>query len=313
MPAIKTIGILAPSLPTVGKRAKAIREAMRYLRKEGFLLKIGQSVFQKQAFRSSDIRVRVKDLMDFFADPEVNCILTTTGGYNSNEMLEFLDYSIIRKNPKWLIGYSDVTVLNLGLMAKAGTPTVNGPMLVDHLHDPTALRRLVKSLKVQTNGFPRTRKIWESKGEKQRSAPRMKCLPGKRLQADGRIIAGNLSSFVLLLGTEYMPDLKNALLFLEYDVCEDKGLPSIERMLWQIRQAGIFQEISGLIFGILPKAVEKETTTLSIEKILQEVTDNVDCPIVFNAPFGHLYPSWILKNNSRAALKTTRSGDVTLW
>lgn len=304
MNCISTIGIVALSLPTVGKRAERIHNAISYLEKQGFHLKIGNSVFERQAYRSSDITTRTEDVMRFFRDPDVDCILSTTGGFNSNEILEFLDYPIIQKNPKWFVGYSDCTAPNLALYTKTGMQTVNGPMLVDFQDDPTAFSRLFTTLNTQVMDFTLPSVLCEWGAKHKRQCPILQCLPGKISRADGSLIAGNLSTFVLMLGTPYFPDCADTILFLEYDPCETDGLPSLQRMLWQLRQNGIFKKIKGLVIGTLPFTTQQEEKKAwRLSDVLAEATTGYSFPVIFDAPFGHLYPSWILINGAKVRIE----------
>ncbi len=305
MNTIKTIGIVALSSPTIGKRKKRVRDSIAYLKKQGFMVEIGSSVFSQQAYRSADIATRTSDVMNFFMNPKIDCIMSTTGGYNSNDILEFLDYSIIKKNPKWFIGYSDITSLNLALYKQSNIQTINGPMLVDFADDPTIFNRLFASIDSKTNDFTFAEKIWEWERENKRVTPKPQFLPNKKKTCSGKLLAGNLSTFVLLLGTNYIPDTKNSILFLEYDICETEALASLQRMLRQIRQNGIFEKIKGLVIGTLPeKAKSEEASYWGIRDILNEVTKSYDFPVLFNAPFGHLYPSWILINGTTVKIRT---------
>ncbi len=301
-----SIGIVALSLPTVGPRVERVRSAVSALERLGFRPVLGSSVFQQQSYRSSDIPTRVKDLMGFFSDPSIDCILSTTGGFNSNELLEYMDYSIVRNNPKWFVGYSDLTAVNLALYTKAGLSTVNGPMLVDYADDPSVFDRLFPLLAASSMEFSVPERVWEWEKKNERPNGALRCVPGKSLVADGPVIAGNLSTFALLLGTQYLPDCSKSILFLEYDQCETDGLASLQRMLWQLRQNGLFAKISGLVFGALPfETAKEEKKEWGIADILREVTEGFDFPVVFDAPFGHMYPSWILINGMNVRINAS--------
>lgn len=129
------------------------------------------------------------------------------------------------------------------------------------------------------------------------NSDKMLCLDNKKLKATGKIVVGNLSTFNLLLGTPYLPDFRDKILFLEYDKEEVKSLPSLERVLWKICQNGIFDKISGLVFGLLEPEVQKEETEFqNTQTILKGVTNNYNLPVLYNAQFGHIYPSWVLQN-----------------
>ena len=101
-----SIGIVALSLPSAGPRRQRVKRAIGYLESAGLKVKIGKTVYASQNYRSADIRGRVEDLMSMFTDPDIGLILNTTGGYNSNELLEYLDYKTIGKNRKWFASFT---------------------------------------------------------------------------------------------------------------------------------------------------------------------------------------------------------------
>ncbi len=93
-------------------------------------------------------------------------------------------------------------------------------------------------------------------------------------------------------------------MFLEYDKEEEMAMPSLERMLWQIRQNGIFDKIDGLVFGLLePRAKQQEKLPQTIKQILQDVTEDYNFLVAFDAQFGHLYPSFVLKNGAKTTIE----------
>ena len=100
-----------------------------------------------------------------------------------------------------------------------------------------------------------------------------------------------------MVGTPYLPSFSQRTLFLEYDREEQRALPSLERFLWQLRQSGILKNLTGLVFGLLqPSVAAEETPTDSIERILTEVTAGYRYPVIYDAQFGHIYPSWVIVN-----------------
>lgn len=302
----KCVGVVALSLPSVQSRRKRVKAAIAFLRKKGHKVVLGKTVFQQDGYRSASPQKRAQDLMLMFQDPRVDIVLNTTGGYNTNEILEFLNFDILKKNSKWFVGYSDCTVLNLALVKKCGMPSINGAMLVDFTDDNGALSCLLDVVEKKKTQFSLPSHLYEWDRKFKRPFTGLSILKGKELECTGSIIAGNLSTFLLLLGTPYLPSLQKKILFLEYDKEEGAALPSIERMLWQLRQSGAFEKISGLVFGALQKSVTAETTSRwSLVNILKEVTSGYTFPVIYNAPFGHVYPSWNLINGQKVRIQGT--------
>ena len=294
------VGIVALSMPSIGPRRIWVRRALDNLRGLGLQLELGESVFKSCGYKSASAATRARDVQQLLLDSRVRLVLNTTGGYNSNEILEHLDYSRLAKvQDKLFVGYSDITAINLALYARTQIGVVQGPMLVDLTQDKLAFRRFFNELR----GGPRDLTISErikEWGKRTKTQSGTRTLRGKKHTAQGRLIAGNLSTFNLMLGTAFMPPLRNQVLFLEYDKEESKALPSLERMLWQLRLSGSFEHLSALVFGSLQRAVqEEETATDNIERILVEVTRGYRFPVIFNAQFGHIYPSWYLPFGSR--------------
>lgn len=295
MNALRTIGILAPSAPFVGSERIFFSQTLQRLRDLGYRLCLGTTLRVRTGTTAGSIRSRVSDIHSMFENPSIDAILTTTGGFNANELLEFLDFERIAATPKPFVGYSDVDALSLALAAKSSIPTVCGPMLVDDPHDATALHRLLQFLKDGVLDFSLPTELWEGRGEPRRNTSVIHTLPDRHVTAQGKIVAANLSTFALLLGTPFLPSLGGCILFLEYDLEERHALPSLRRFLWQLRHAGVFKIIRGLVFGTLPAAVAvEEHNHCNLRTILRDLTEGTDFPVLWDAPFGHVYPSWIL-------------------
>jgi muramoyltetrapeptide carboxypeptidase len=266
-----------------------------FLQANGFSVVLGDSVFRREGYRSGGSETRASALHAMFESDSVNLILNTTGGFNSNELLDFLDYDLIRAKPKFFVGYSDITAVNVALYAIAGIPAVSGCMLGDFVDHPACFLELFKVLSGEELEYRNPKLFWEDAAQQSFPAGAIRRLEGKKRAAVGDIICGNLSTFNLLLGTRYFPKLDKSILFLEYDKEEKHALPSLQRYLWQLRQAGGFDALSALVFGSLQPAVRaEEDVEWGCAEILREVTDGHRFPVLFNAGFGHLYPSWNL-------------------
>jgi len=283
-----------------------VLSGINFLTKAGFTITVGKSVFNSCGYKASSIKERVEDLHQMFSNEKVNLIMNTVGGYNSNEILEYLDFAHIQKHPKIFVGFSDITTINLALYSKAQIETVNGAHLSYFVHHNNAFDALFDLLKNRHQSLTNPIYVWENEANATLRQPgEIKYLEGKKEAGVGSALGGNLSTFCLLLGTEYMPDLADTILFLEYDKEEATSLPSIERFLWQVRQNGIFKKIKALIFGHLPKEVAgEENENDNIHRILEQVTEGCDFPVLYNACFGHIYPSWQIINGTRYQVET---------
>jgi len=299
------VGVVSLSSPSSTCEDK-IHHGIQVLKDSNLKVTIGSTVFSCSGNKSASAKDRVRDLHNMFLDSGVDIILNTTGGFCSNDLIDLMDFDLLRKNNKIFVGYSDISSVNLAAYTLAETKTISGPMLVDFLDCPQALSHLFSILSQETFALTCPYQIWENNGANRRKAPILKCLNNKKSIAQGSIIASNLSTFVLLAGTRYFPNLKDAILFLEYDKEEEHALPSLERMLVQVRQTGAFSNINGLVFGLLESSSAREETEIdNMETILERVTAGFRFPVLYDAPFGHTYPSWILPMGASVSLDTS--------
>jgi len=300
-----TIGIVGLSYPIKDnlEGERAAKSFIKKLKSKGCTVIVGKTVFSKFGYKTASIQDRLDDLHQMFANPEIEIILNNTGGYSSNELLEFIDYNLIRKNPKIFVGFSDITAVNLALYTKAGIQTIDGHTIDDFEIEPDFFEKIIStttSKNMELKNYSTYKDAWTKKNF---LSPEILTIEDKKVTASGEIVVGNLSTFNLLLGTPYLPYFENKILFLEYDKEESKALPSLERMLWQVRQNGIFDKINGLVLGLLEPEVQKEETDFqNIKSILENATQNYTFPVLYNAQFGHIYPSWVLQNERKVEI-----------
>lgn len=302
-----TIGIVAPSLPSAGQREHKVRAAISYLESKGHTVVVGPSTFAVQGYKSCSAQQRAGELSALLRDPRVEMIFATTGGYNSNEILEFMDLASFAPSRKLFVGYSDCTALSMALERYGVCVSVSGPMLVDFVDWPECFDQFFLSLLSPSRELTNEAEAWEAVESGRFPIPAMQRLPNKAPASIGSTLAANLSTLCLMIGTPYLPSFAQKTLFLEYDREEQLALPSLERFMWQLRQAGLLLNLSGLIFGALqPSVLAEQTSTDSLERILTEVTAGYTYPVVYNAQFGHIYPSWVIVNGQRVRIDRER-------
>lgn len=264
-----TIGLVAPASPIY--QDNVFEEMIVNLEELGFDLKLGQSVRNQYGYLAGKDDERLNDLMNMFEDDNVDGIICIRGGWGSNRILPHIDYELIRQNPKVFCGFSDITSLHMAINRYSGLYTFHGPVGKSVWNDFTynAFRDTVMS-------------------------PRLKeyVIPDDHLQdtfvirsgkSTGKLFGGNLTVLTTLLGTDYMPDLKGALLFLE-DIGE--SVYRIDRMLTHLKMAGILDEISGLIFG---KCTECSSgpNSLELDEVLNHHIKPLDIPAYYGAMISH--------------------------
>lgn len=282
----------ARSLAIISKDVRRI--AQERLEEFGFKVTFAQHAEEKDAFNSSSIQSRIEDLHDAFRDKNVKAILTAIGGFSSNQLLQYLDYDLIRQNPKILCGFSDITALANAITAKTGLITYSGPhfstfgMLKGSEY---TIEHFQKCLMTEQPFDVTPSEFWSDdhwyENQKKRNFRKHQGFlvinPGK---ASGTIIGGNLCTLNLLQGTAFMPSLEGSILFLEDDY---ESLPhTFDRYLQSLIHLPGFAGVRGIIIGSFQSA-SKMTNEL-LTQIIKTKKELNDIPVVANVNFGHTTP-----------------------
>lgn len=267
------------------------------LENQGFHLSFGTHDEEIDIFASSSVQSRIRDLHDAFADPKIDAILTTIGGYNCVELLNQIDYDLVKRNPKIFCGYSDITALSNAIYAKTGLVTYSGL----HYSSWAMLRGFDYSeeyfLKCFTQNKPFTVEpsdkwsddLWYL-DQKNRSFEKNErpwiINKGSLDKVSGTTLGGNLGLLNILQGTEYFPDLRDSVLFLEHYAEESEFL--FNRGLQSLIYQKNFDQIKGIVIGKFQKGnnMTKELLTAMI-KSKPELTH---IPVIANVNFGHTTP-----------------------
>jgi len=287
-----TIGLVLPA--TAAFEADEIQFAKEQMEAIGFKVVIGPHAFDKWGYFAGRDKDRADDINRMFADDNVNGVVCYTGGWGSPRVLPYLDYDLIKRKPKVLIGYSDITALLNAVHKKTGLITFHGPV-GGSTFDPFTLenfRRVVMTAepagvlptpqKKPNELIDRTNRI-------------LKLNSGK---ATGPLIGGNLTMIATLMGTPYQPDTTNAIVFLE-DVHEEPY--RIDRMLTTLALAGLFEKAAGIIFGRWSDCGVKGPS-LSLEEILRDRFGGLRIPAISGLSFGHIEQKLVLPIGVRLTL-----------
>lgn len=266
-----TIGIVSPSYhidEDIYKRTAQI------FTERGFNIAEGQSIKLSDNLYSGTPKQRAQDIMNMFINPKIDAIICARGGYGANRVLPLLDYEVIKQNPKIFMGYSDITSFLTSFTQKTGLVTFHGPMLVTYKNGFIEYN-FSYFLKTLTGDSPIT--ILPPKDLRPRIL--------KNGTAKGPLWGGNLCLLLNRLGTPDQLNTDDTILFIE-DIGEQHY--RFDRMMVQMRNAGMFDNINGLIFGEL---VDMEDTDPSFGKttdeIIMDVCSDLDIPIITNFPCGH--------------------------
>jgi muramoyltetrapeptide carboxypeptidase len=287
-----TVGLVLPA--TAVFEADDISLAKDQLEALGFKVVIGPHAYDRYGYFAGRDRDRADDINRMFADDRIAGIICYTGGWGSPRVLPLLDYDLIARKPKVIIGYSDITALLNAIHKRTGLVTFHGPVAASAL-EPYSLenfRRVV--MKAEPAGLlePPPKKPAEIVDRANRV---IKLAPGK---ASGRLIGGNLTMIASLMGTQFAPDTTGAIVFLE-DVREE--LYRIDRMLTQLAMAGMFNKIAGFVFGRCSQC-DVKGPTFSLEEILRDRFGNAPFPAISGLSFGHIEQKLTLPVGAMATL-----------
>lgn len=312
----KLIGIIAPADPVAGVCPdETIRRGYAYLKNKGFSVVEGRSVkLLTQKHTAGSASFRVEDIHDMVKRDDIGCIMAFWGGFNTNQLLDKLDYDLIKKNPKIFIGYSDVTALTTAITTKTGLITFSGPGIISFAK-PESFEYTWKYFEKMciepeddlcieaspdyADDFYFLREDDDHRIKKNNDGIKI-FSQGK---ANGEILAGNLQTLLLLHGTEFFPDITDKIIFIEED--ETSTPAHVDRFIYQSKQLGWFNKIAGLVIGRFTEQSSFSSED-SLEDILKEHLSEVKFPILYNVDFGHSDPLITIPNGGVATIDTKK-------
>jgi len=317
-PALKkgdTIGFFSPSTPATSFAFKRFERAKSFLSSKGFKLQAGSLTGASDHYRSGSIEARVEELNTLIRDPNVRCIMSTIGGMVSNSMLPYVDYEALKKDPKIIIGYSDVTAILFGIYAQTGLVTYYGPALVASFGEIGYFLNQTYQYfydVVEKPSFPYQIKnpdYWTEdyldwqKQSAEKNKTKNSLVTLKEGQATGRLIAGNLNTFDGIYGSKYMPEINQGDILLIEDSFIDAA--TVERSFSHLKLCGVFDRIGGLILGKHEKFDDKGSGRKHYQ-ILMEVLGEPNCPILAEYDCSHTHPMITLPIGSNVYLDATK-------
>jgi muramoyltetrapeptide carboxypeptidase len=274
-----TIGLIDPASATFEKvDIEIVTESLAAL---GFTVKPGVHLLDRHGYLAGADKDRAADVNVLFADPSVKAIHAVRGGWGCARLIPYLDYDVIRRNPKILLGYSDLTALLLAIHAKTGLVTFHGPVGVSKWNSFNVdhMRRVLFDGEAAT--LENVKEVGDNLTQVEN---RIRTItPGT---ARGRLVGGNLTVMTTIIGSGYLPDWDGAILFTE-DVNEQ--IYRIDRMLTQLKLAGIIGRIRGFVFGNCTKCDPGEGYgSLTLEEVLDEHIKPLGVPAWSGAMIGHI-------------------------
>lgn len=256
------VAVLAPGAAVDRVR---VESGMARLERAGLRVHPGAHLFDRHGYLAGSDSARLADLHAAFADPEIKAIFCARGGYGCGRLLPHLDRQLLRDNPKVFVGHSDLTFLLTDLMQGAGLVAFHGPLVA-------ALDELATSAMLAT--VTGDRAPWLL------NAPTV-VQPGT---AEGPLVGGCLSIVTAMLGTPYALDTRGRILFLE-DIGEKPY--RVDRMLTQLRQAGVFDGVAGVVFGEMIDCSAGRDETVRVLDVVREAFAGAPFPVAYGLPSGH--------------------------
>ncbi|WP_252231230.1 S66 peptidase family protein [Clostridium sp. ZBS15] len=310
-----SIGIFSPSSPITYSCPERFERAKKYLQEKGFNIIDGNLTGKNDFYRSGSIKERAEELNELIRNPDVKCIMSTIGGMNSNSILPYIDYEAFKKDPKVIIGYSDVTAILLAIYSQTGINTFYGPALVasfgelppfvDYTYD------YFKEIIIEDIKFPYSFKMpqfwtdeyinWntQDRGKENRKNSWITVCEGV---ARGRVIGGNLNTMQGIWGSKYMPKIKNGdILFIEDSL---KDIATIERSFSFLKINGVFDKISGIILG-KHELFDDLKTGKKPHEVLLEVLVDKKIPFIADFDCCHTHPMFTLPIGCKIELNAT--------
>lgn len=289
-----TIGVVAPSNPIINENVEEIQKAKEIVEKLGFKVKFSKNLFSNTNIYSATAKEKAEDINDMFRNKEVKMIWCAKGGENSNSTFEYLDYELIKQNPKIICGYSDITSITNIITEKTGLVTFSGTNFKTIATDETdyslneALKRFVEG-KLE---FGKTEYGY------------------KTIQdgfTEGKLIGGNLSLIRAMVAGKYSIDFTDKILFLE-ELGFETGPALASNFLYYMKQNGIFNKIKGIWLG----NYTHESGVRFENIVLDVIGDKFKGPIIKSENFGHIEKKTVIPIGVRARIDTSESIKIRL-
>lgn len=289
-----TIGVVAPSNPIIGENIEELEQAKIIVERSGFKVKYSKNLFSNTNGYSATAKEKAEDINEMFKDKEVKMIWCAKGGENSNSVFEYLDYELIKNNPKIICGYSDITSITNLITAKTGLVTFSGTNFKTIATDETdysykeAIKRFVDGLLdlgVESEEYQTIRNGI----------------------AEGELIGGNLSLTKNLVCGKYSIDFTDKILFLE-ELGFESDPALVSNNLYYMKQNGVFDKIKGLWIGNY-----EHESNISLEKIILDTIGNeYKFPIIKSNNFGHIETKTIIPIGIKASINTEKHREIRL-
>lgn len=262
---MKNIGIISCSNGLQESTKPRINKLLEILKNLGLDVTASSTLYAKDGLSSGSGRERGEELMKLYKDSSIDAIFDVSGGDLANEVLEYIDFEVIKNNPKPFIGYSDLSVILNSIYSQAGVTSYLYQVrnIIDNEDNLSWFSNLIKG------------------SNKDLFNINYRWIQGSSME--GIVVGGNIRCTLKLAGTKYMPDFKDKILLLE-SLGGDVG--KMKTFLTQLKLMGVFNEIKGIILGTFTE-MQRNNLTPTIEELVKEIVDDKNMPIVKTEEIGH--------------------------
>jgi len=301
------VAIVSPSGSVPGELREQFDRGVEFLRGMGLKVRIMRNALGKYYYSSGTVKERLDDIHEAFSDKSIKAVIMSIGGTSANQVLDGLDFGLIRKNPKIFMGISDGTTLLNPIFAKTGLVTYHGPDLVFTFGMPIShsiRENLVKTFFDGNVGKILPNPDWRGLDDlnKFNKYNGWHCV--RKGIANGRLIGGNVNCLMILDNTEFRPNYRKAILFLEAYMI---SIEELDMAFTHFNQANVFGEIDGLIIGHFygSRMADKEQDR-KVSDVILEVTKKYDFPILEIGELGHNVENYVMPIGCRARIDSDK-------
>ncbi|MCO7176228.1 S66 peptidase family protein [Sporolactobacillus kofuensis] len=311
------IGIYSPSSPITATSPKRFARAKQFLESKGFQIIEGRLTGKSDYYRSGSIEERADELNQLIQTKDIKMIMSTIGGTNSNALLPYIDYDAFKKNPKIMIGYSDVTAILLAIYAQTGFQVYYGPALVPSFGEfppyVDETYRYFDKMFCQTIQFPfevPKPQYWTDEGinwermEREKARRQNHWIGVNGGNATGRLIGGNLNTINGFWGSPYMPEIKEGDILLIED--SQKNASQVEKNFSLLKVNGVFDRIRGILLGKHERFDDEGTGRTPLDLLL-EVLHGTRVPIIANFDCCHTQPMLTMPIGAEVSIDANES------
>ena len=298
-----TVMIVSPSSAVPDEFKKNFNNGVKFLEGLGLKVEIGKNVFKKHYYSAGTVEERLSDIHEAFENKKIKAVIMSIGGSTANNLLDGLDFDLIKRNPKIFLGISDGTTLLNPIFSKTGLITYHGPDLIFTFGLPMSVairENLVRTLFNGNVGELRPNPNWKGLDELNKNEKYQGWQCVRKGKTSGKLIGGNINCLTNLDNTDFRSDYKNSILFLE---AYELNVEDLDQAFTHFRQTKVFDEISGLILGhFYGSHMTDKKQDRKVSDVILEVTKDYSFPILEIGELGHNVENYILPIGCQATI-----------